>query len=53
MAKSLKFYNVKLRKSFNSTKYKVVTKKVKGKNRKFAVATNNGTEAWRVLPLDF
>lgn len=49
MSKSLKFYNVKTRKSFTTSNYKVVIKDgVRGK-RRFAVAKQDGVESWRVL----
>lgn len=38
MAKTLKFYDVKAKNSFNTTKYIIRTKIVNGKARKFAVA---------------
>ena len=46
----LKFYDLKRKKAFTTDKYKVVTKKVKGKPRKFAVATApSGIQAWRII----
>lgn len=45
----LKFYDLKKRKSFFSDNYKFVTKTVKGKKRKFAVATAPaGNKCWRI-----
>ena len=46
----LKFYDLKAKKSFTTDKYKIVTKKVNGRNRNFAVAdTPSGIKSWRVL----
>jgi|TARA_Y100000310_G_scaffold342241_1_gene444511 hypothetical protein len=46
MAKNLKFYDVKGRKSFMSTKWKKVVKK----GRAFAVAkAPSGIMAWRII----
>ena len=45
MAKKLKFYNVKTKKSFYSTNYKT---KVKS-GRRFAVARNAGVDCYRIL----
>jgi len=46
----LKFYDVKSKKSFYATKYKTVTKIVRGKKRKFAVAkAPSGVNAWRII----
>ncbi len=50
MAEALKFYDVKGKKAFHSSEYRIVTKDVKGKARRFAVAkAPSGIEAWRVL----
>ena len=50
----LKFYDVKAKKSFNTRKYKIVKKSVKGNTRKFAVAKSpTGIDSWRVLPKNF
>jgi hypothetical protein len=46
----LSFYDVRLKKKFKTSEYKIVTKKVQGRSRRFAVATSpGGTPAWRVL----
>lgn len=46
MPEKLSFFNVKTKKKFTSTSYRIVNKK----GRRFAVAkTPNGFEAWRVL----
>lgn len=46
---SLVFYDLKTRKKFTTGNYKVVTKVVRGKQRKFAVATTpSGITAWRI-----
>ncbi len=48
--KQLKFYDLKGKKSFMSGSYKIVDKNVKGKKRKFAVATaKGGNECWKML----
>lgn len=49
--KSLKFYDVKARKSFTTTKYRTTTKIVKGRKKNFAIAISPLTkiEAWRIL----
>jgi hypothetical protein len=50
MAKPLKFYNVRTKKSETTGNYKVQTKKVRGKTRSFAVATGKGgTAMWRIM----
>lgn len=52
MAKrSLKFYDVKARRSFNTIKYKTTVKIVKGRKKTFAFTTSplTGIEAWRVI----
>ena len=50
----LKFYDVKSKRSFNTSSYKIVRKTVKGNTRKFAVAkAPSGIESWRVLPKNF
>ncbi|MFW6121617.1 MAG: hypothetical protein ACOC80_12060 [Petrotogales bacterium] len=46
MAKRLKFYDLKAKKSFNTDKYRIVTRK----GRRFAVAkAPSGAESWRIL----
>lgn len=45
MPKELKFYNVKTKKSFMTSKY--VVKKIKGRN--FAIATNSGIKCYRII----
>lgn len=46
----MQFYDVKGKKKFSTDKYKVVTKRVRGHNRKFAVAkAPSGIQAWRVI----
>jgi hypothetical protein len=46
----MKFYDIKRKKSFETTKFKVVTKLVKGRKRKFAVATApSGMKVYRVM----
>lgn len=47
----MKFYDVKAHKSFETGKYKETTKKVKGKVRKFAIATSpyTGIDCWRAI----
>lgn len=46
MPEKLKFYDLKGKKSFYSTSYKLVTKK----GRRFAVAKNpSGSESWRIV----
>ena len=52
MAKRLKFYDVKRMESFTTSKYSIRRRYVRGKLRRFAVATRSGVEAWRVLPKD-
>ena len=48
--KTLKFFNLKERKSFESNDYEIVEKK----GRKFAVAHSpTGTESWRIVSKDF
>ncbi len=48
--KKLKFYDLKKRKSFFSSNYKIVTKLVRGKKRNFAVAKSpSGIESWRII----
>jgi len=50
MATKLKFYDLKKKKSFTTDKYKTVTKTVRGKKRKFAVAdAPSGIKSWRIL----
>ena len=51
MAEALSFYDVKGKKKFTSSSYRVEVRNVKGKPRRFAVAkAPSGIEAWRVLP---
>jgi len=47
----MKFYDVKSRKSFTTEKYKTTTKKVKGTNRKYAIAKSpySGIDCWRAI----
>ena len=46
----LSFYDMKGKKKFKSSNYKIVTRKVRGKDRKFAVAkAPSGISAWRIL----
>ncbi len=55
MAKEeLSFYDVKLKKKFTTTDYKIVKKEAKGRERYFAVAksTAGDHECWRVLSKD-
>lgn len=49
---ALSFYDLKAKKKFMSSTYKVVSKKVNGKARRFAVAINPKTkiQCWRALP---
>lgn len=48
--KKLKFYDVKIKKSFISTKYVLKTRKVKGTTRYFAVAdAPSKIKAWRII----
>lgn len=50
MPEELSFYDVKGKKKFKSSKYKVVTKK----GRKFAIAkAPTGIDAWRIVGKDF
>ncbi|MHA1476570.1 MAG: hypothetical protein ACTSPU_00070 [Promethearchaeota archaeon] len=50
MPPKLKFYDLKKKKAFTTDKYKVVTRKVKGNTRKFAVAdAPSGIKAWRII----
>ena len=47
---SLKFYDMKAKKSFMSNKYKIITKK----NRKFAVAkAPSGVDSYRIVGKNF
>lgn len=47
---TLKFFDLKKRKKFSTDDYKIVEKKVKGKKRRFAVATApSGIASWRIL----
>lgn len=55
MAKEeLSFYDVKLKKKFTTSDYRIVKKEAKGKERYFAVAksTAGEHECWRVLSKD-
>ena len=46
----LSFYDLKGKKKFKSSNYKVIVKVVKGRKRRFAVAeTPSGIKAWRIL----
>jgi len=49
--KVLTFYDVKAKKKFKTSKYKIIRKKVRGKTHTFAVAKSpyTGTESWRSL----
>ncbi len=48
--KKLKFYDLKKRKSFFSSNYKITTRLVRGKKRKFAVAKSpSGIDSWRIM----
>jgi len=48
--KELQFYDLKTKRKFKSSNYKVVTKQVRGKPRKFAVAkAPSGIASWRIL----
>jgi len=50
MAQELKFYDLKSRKSFKTSSYKIVTKG----RRRFAVATTpSGKKAYRIVGKDF
>ena len=50
----LKFYDVKGKKSFYSDKYKLVVKRTKSGNRKFAVAdAPSGIKSWRIVSMKF
>ena len=50
-SKPLKFYDLKGKQSFTTDNNKIVTKKVKGRKKRFAVAkAPSGIESWRVLP---
>lgn len=55
MVKVLEFYDVKARKKFKTSKYRITSRMVKGNKRFFAVAISPKTkiEAWRVLPKGF
>lgn len=48
---NLQFYDMKERKSFASNSYRINTKIVKGRKRKFAVARSpyTGIDCWRVI----
>lgn len=48
--KTLSFYDLRFKEKFDSSKYKKVTKMVKGKKRYFAVAdAPSGIKSWRIL----
>lgn len=48
---ALSFYDVKGKKKFTSSNYRIEERMVKGTKRRFAVAkAPTGIEAWRVLP---
>lgn len=51
MAKEkLSFYDVKGKLKFNSSKYKLTTRRVKGTTRYFAIAdAPSGIKAWRII----
>lgn len=50
MPETLKFYDVKAKKSFTSSNYRIVTKRTKRGTRRFAVAeAPSGIMAWRIL----
>jgi len=52
MSKRLKFFDVKTKKSFTTTNYKIKMIKGKGGKRKAAVATApSGIKAFRFLPM--
>ena len=42
---TLSFYDLRAKKKFTSSNYKIVNRK----GRRFAVTTHNGTECWRIL----
>jgi hypothetical protein len=51
---SLSFWDLKGKKKFNSTDYKIVSKSVKGNTRKFAVAlAPSGIQSWRIVSKNF
>ena len=46
----LKFYDVKGKIKFNSNKYKLTTRRVKGTTRYFAISNApSGIKAWRII----
>lgn len=46
----LKFYDLKGKKKFTSSNYRIVTKKNRGRNVNFAVAqAPSGIESWRIV----
>tara|TARA_B100000949_G_C14101259_1_gene374207 strand:- start:91 stop:252 length:162 start_codon:yes stop_codon:yes gene_type:complete len=50
MPKELKFYDLKKKKSFKSSSYKMVTKKTKRGKVNFAVTTApSGIKSWRIV----
>lgn len=50
--KELSFYDLKAKAKFKTSRYVIKTRMVKGKKRRFAVATSpkTGIKSWRVLP---
>lgn len=51
--RSLSFYNVKTKKSFETSNYEFRTKQTKTGKRYFAVAVKDGSECWRIVSKDF
>lgn len=52
--KNLKFYDVKGKEKFSSTKYKLTSKNTKAGMRYFAIAdAPSGIKAWRIVSKDF
>jgi hypothetical protein len=50
----LKFYDLKKKKSFESDKYKLITKKTSKGTKYFAVCKNpSNTESWRIVSKEF
>jgi len=50
----LKFYDVKAKKSFYSDRYKLVVKRTRSGNRKFAVCkAPSGIDSWRIVGMNF
>lgn len=53
LPKMLEFYDVKLRKKFKTTNYKIMNKKMRGRMRRVAIAkTKSGIKAFRFLPME-